>query len=293
MVEAVARSERGAIVNRPGDGLDSSDDVRVAQFGRSAIGVEQDVVGCERCGAESWRDNVGLVHSEMSWRSGVASTVRVPGVEGGGRSSEFDESADGVDEVVVVVGRALEVFAPEAQSCLSGEPPGAIAESGRVAGCAFVDLGVENRAGDLGVMRPGAAVEVVGSDDQEHIVDDADLCVYVDRSGISVFEVVDGYALASGAAEDLGDVFTADSVRSVRERPAAVGVSRHDGDDVKVGFASELVGECVCGVEGPEVLVLEVDEAARPTERLEIGAGDAAFPVGRERERGTLGRVGP
>src|SRR4029079_10035596 len=112
-----------------------------------------------------------------------------------------------------------------------------------------------------------------------HIVDDADLCVYVDRSGISVFEVVDGYALASGAAEDLGDVFTADSVRSVRERPAAVGVSRHDGDDVKVGLASELVGECVCGVEGPEVLVLEVDEAARPTERLEIGAGDAAFPV--------------
>ena len=83
--------------------------------------------------------------------------------------------------------------------------------------------------------------------------------MYVYRGGVSVFEVVYGYALAAGAPEDLGDVFTADSVRSVRERPAAVGVSRHDGDDVKVGFASELIGECVRGVEGPEVLVFEVD----------------------------------
>jgi hypothetical protein len=46
---------------------------------------------------------------------------------------------------------------------------------------------------------------------------------------------------------------------------------------------AERVGERTSGVERPQVLVFEIDEATGASEGLEVGAGDASFALRRER----------
>ena len=51
---------------------------------------------------------------------------------------------------------------------------------------------VPDRGGELGVVRPGPAVEVVRAGRRPHVVDDADLGVHVDRRAGVVLDAVDG-----------------------------------------------------------------------------------------------------
>ena len=55
------------------------------------------------------------------------------------------------------------------------------------------------------------------------------------------------------------------------------------------GFVRKRVAQRVGGVDGPQVLVLDVDEAARPVERLQVRAAMLRSPFGRERIRAVGG----
>src|SRR4051812_13883844 len=63
--------------------------------------------------------------------------------------------------VLAAVRRAVEVLARQAQAQVAGEDAGTVAVSAGVAGLPFVEGGVEDGAGELAVVRPRAAVEVV------------------------------------------------------------------------------------------------------------------------------------
>ena len=60
---------------------------------------------------------------------------------------------------------------------------------------------VDDRAGQLGVVRPGAAVDVVRADRGPDVVDDADLGVHVDRGAGVVLDAVHGDPVAAGRAQ--------------------------------------------------------------------------------------------
>ena len=55
-----------------------------------------------------------------------------------------------------------------------------------------------------------------------------------------------------------------------------------DGDQVQIGVVAQGVGEQLGDLGRPQVLVLQVDQAAGPPDRLAVAAGDAAFAVRRE-----------
>ena len=75
-------------------------------------------------------------------------------------------------------------------------------------------------------------------------------------------------------------------------RPSRSGNRGTTTTTCNVGSGAERVGERLRGPLRPEVLVLEVDEAPRPRQGLEVRAGDAALALGRERVGRVLGRVG-
>jgi len=184
------------------------------------------------------------------------------------------------------------VLAPEAEPRVPCEPAGAVAETAGIGRAALVDDAIDHRARELGVVRPRSPVEIVGADDQQHVVDDAHLGVQVDRCAVRILEVVHRDALATGAAENVDHAFPADAARGGAREPTPIGIPRHDCDDAQLVIAAERVGERERSLLRPEVLIFEVDEAAGATERLQVGARDAALTVGRERIRRTLCRIG-
>jgi len=135
---------------------------------------------------------------------------------------------------------------------------------------------------------PRAPVQVVGTDDQEDVVDDAHLRVDVNGCAIGVFEVVQGDAVASRSAQDVGGVLPSDPARRIRRASAAIGVSRHDGNHVELAVTPKRGRERVGGVGRPEILVFDIHESPGAPKCLEVGARDAAFAVGRERIRRAL-----
>ncbi len=208
--------------------------------------------------------------AEVAGRARSASSGLVPLVEGGCGFRQGHEAVRRLEEVGVVPVDALEVFAPEAESRVAREAAGTVAEPTGVGWVALVDVAVDYRARDLGVVRPRAAVEVVGADYQEQVVDDAHLCVDVDRCSVRVFEVVDRDAVASGAAQDVNDVLAADAAGGTGRAPAAVRIARHDRDDAQVTMAPQGIRERVRGLLRPQVLVFEVHEPSGAPKGFEI-----------------------
>ena len=70
------------------------------------------------------------------------------------------------------------------------------------------------------------------------------------------------------------------------DRAVGVGIARDDRDDLQIGMRGQRLAQRPRRVDRPEVLVLEIDQPPRTSERLEVRAGDAAFAVRRERVRG-------
>ncbi len=83
-----------------------------------------------------------------------------------------------------------------------------------------------------------------------------------------------------------------EAARGPGQAPVGLGVAGHDGDQPEVRRAPQGVHEDVGHVLGPEVLVLQVDEAPGPSQRLAVGPGHAALAVGGVGQRRPLVRVG-
>ena len=160
------------------------------------------------------------------------------------------------------------------------------------AGRASSNVGVEHRARHLGVVGPRTAVEVVGADLEPDVVDDADLGVHVDRGAGLVLEVVDRDAVAArrrtACARTRCRPMVSDASATV---PLCSGKRGTTAMTWSSGARRSASASASRRVRRPQVLVLEVDEPARPTQRLAVGAPDAALAVGRERERRPLGRI--
>src|SRR5689334_3182843 len=118
------------------------------------------------------RHRIRSMGPNMARRSWPVAAGSVPLVERGGGRTKRGEARRRIDEVVVVLVLAPEVLSPESEAGVPCDPPSGLGSSGRMPGSALVDLGVEHRAGELRVVGPGTAVEVVGADLEPDVVDD-------------------------------------------------------------------------------------------------------------------------
>src|SRR5919202_3260193 len=147
---------------------------------RPAVRVDQRVVDRPSPPGRPGLHPAGVVRDGPAGRP-LAGAVAVPGLERGGLPAPPLEPHPRIDQVGVVAGRAAKVLAPQPQAQLPGEHPGAVAEPGRVARLPRIAGRVEHRGGQLGVVGPRPAVEVVGADRGPDVVDHAHLGVDVDR----------------------------------------------------------------------------------------------------------------
>jgi hypothetical protein len=106
--------------------------------------------------------------------------------------------------------------------------------------------------------------------------------VDIDGLTLVVFEVVDRYPVASRPAYEVDRLLVADELGGLGEAATPLGEPRYERDEPQVRLAAQGLGEGLGDGRRPQVLVLDVDEAAGPPERLAIGAGDAPLTVGCE-----------
>ena len=185
-----------------------------------------------------------------------------------------------------------EVLAPQPQPQLAGEDPRLVPESSRVGRLAEIGSLVHDGAGDLGVMGPGAAVEVGRAHHGPHVVDHHRLGVDIDRRALLVLEVVDGHSRPPGADQVVNGPPLGSAGSPTGDPPVTVGMPRHDDDHAQLGSAAQGGREGVADQRAPQVLVLDVDQRPGPPQGLQVGPGDAALAVGRERGPPVPGRIG-
>jgi hypothetical protein len=135
-------------------------------------------------------------------------------------------------------------------------------------------VGVDDRAGELGVVAPRAEVEVVGADGHPLVVDDADLGVDVDRRTRVILEVEHAEPVTARLPQQVVREPLAVVHRGTAEPALVLGVARHDRDHLQVGLAAQRVGERAGHDVGPEVLVLDVDQLAGAREGTGVGPGE-------------------
>jgi hypothetical protein len=162
---------------------------------------------------------------------------------------------------------------------------------GRVERLALVSIIVEDGERHLRVVRPRTSVHVVGAEHRQYVVDHDDLRMNVDRRSLFVLEVVYGEAIAAGPGKALHHGQLPEPVRGSRDHAVSVGVPGHDHDEPEFGGARQCRLEQCRDLFGPEILILDVDEGARPDKCLGIHAGDGPLAVGGEGIRGSLARV--
>jgi len=100
------------------------------------------------------------VRAEPSRWPGADPATGVPGVERVGGRAHGPDDVVRVEQVRVVPLRAVEVLAQQRQPQVAGKAAGAVAEPGRVAWLPVVPRVVQDRARQLPVVAPGAAVQV-------------------------------------------------------------------------------------------------------------------------------------
>ena len=157
----------------------------------------------------------------------------MPGLELIRFATKHLESLLGIDEVRVVAVAPSEVLPPKPKPGFTRKHSRTVAEPGGICGHTKIAGVIENGTRELAVVRPGAAVDVVGSDSHPNIVDDAHLCVDVDRNPTEVLQVVAGDSRTTGAKKRLDGVATRDPTRGPGHRAVAVGVARNHHDDVQ------------------------------------------------------------
>ena len=91
------------------------------------------------------------------------------------------------------------MLGPESQTEITRELAAPITEAPRINRRSVVELGVEHGTGHLRIVRPRAAIQVVGTDTRPDVVDDTDLGMDVDGCAELVLEVVDADALPPAA----------------------------------------------------------------------------------------------
>ena len=111
------------------------------------------------------------------WPRSLAAGL-VPCIESRSRPPPPLEAADRVDEVTVIV--RAEVFPPQPQPQVPREPSRSIAGAGGVAGLPEILLFVQDRDGELRIVRPGPTVHVVRADQGHDVIDDHTFGVDVD-----------------------------------------------------------------------------------------------------------------
>src|SRR5205823_6732953 len=118
-------------------------------------------------------------------RTGATPAGIVPGVQ---CLRGLDPQLEAADRVVESIVGHAEMLGPQAEAKLPSESARTISSPGRIRRFAFVRLLVQDRDRQLRIVRPRSEVHVVGPDDGDHIVDDDDLRMYVDRVGALVLQ---------------------------------------------------------------------------------------------------------
>ena len=116
--------------------------------------------------------------------------------------------------------------------------------------------------------------------------------MYIDGGAVLPLEVVDGDAVSPGSVERFLDALAAVDAGSSGDAAGRFGEAGDDDDEQEIGLATQRFAEHAGGVERPEVLVFEVNQSAGAPERLDVGAGDAAFSFGRIRVGLAAPRIG-
>jgi len=184
------------------------------------------------------------------------------------------------------------MFAPQPQPEFPCEYPCSVTEPRGVTRLALVGRRVKYRAGQLAVMRPRSAIQVVRADHGPDVVDDHDLGVHIHGRARVVFDVVDRESVTAGRSAHLDRLLTSHQTRPAR-CALLVRVARDDGDHVQVGIAAQRRGQQLRDERRPEVLVLDVDQPASTSKGLSVGVGDAAFAERSERVPAQAGWIRP
>src|SRR6478736_7862431 len=142
----------------------------------------------------------------MPGRASAAVAGLVPRVERRRSGCESGERVVGLDQVGIVAVAASEVLAQEGEARVAGQPSCPITQAARIRRRPIVELAVQHRAGELGIVGPRASVDVVRPDLEPDVVDDARLGMDVDGSALTVLQVVHGDTWASGRLEALDDL---------------------------------------------------------------------------------------
>lgn len=113
--------------------------------------------------------------------------------------------------------------------------------------------------------------------------------------GISdfVLDVVNSHSLATGLFHDGDGTRLGEPARRPGEPAVFVGKAWDDGDDLQLWLLTQSLGQQERYFDGPKILVFDVDQGARPRNRLSERTRDTSFAIGRERVLGTPRWIGP
>ena len=189
------------------------------------------------------------VLTQVAGRTLADPVESVPGVERVRAVAHRLEPRRGIDEVVDVARIATEVLRRQADTRVARQHPGTVTQAGGIGRSPAVAPAVDHRARQLGVVRPRAAVEVVGARRHPDVVDDADLGVHVDGRALLVLEVVHRDPIVADLVQRVEHAFATDPARLARERAVRVGEARDDRHDVELGVVRERVAQRLGGGE--------------------------------------------
>ncbi len=257
-----------------------------------SVGVDEQPVG--ECGESLLPDgrHRDLVLAQSADGPGLRGRVAMPIVESGRAGRDYIEELVRVDEVCVVTVGPSQVLADQFESQVARVGSGAVAEARRVQGCPIVALLVDDGRGQLRIMGPGAAIEVVRSHRGPHVVDDADLRVHVHRYAPVVFDVEYQYAITAGRTDDPERRRVPQQRRRNGQVAVVVEVLGNHHHQPQVRLAPQSRSEHASDVDRPQILILDVDELGGPVEGFGVRAGRAALAFRGERVGGASAGIG-
>src|SRR5450756_352316 len=223
-----------------------------------------------------------LIGPQSAWRPLPGSAFGVPRIECGGGSRESGEGRPRIAQIGVVARGPVEMLAGKGQAQVPRVAAGVLPGSPWHARLARVGRGVKDSAAELGIMSPGAPVEVARADRRPHVVDDEGLGVDVYRRAVVVLDPVDGYPVTAASVQNLERQVVPDNIGRQRQPPVLIWVAGNDRDQVQPGVRGQGFGDRGRHLRRPEVLVLEIDQGSGPAEHLGVAARDAALGIGGE-----------
>ena len=153
--------------------------------------------------------------------TGTAAAGGVPRIEFIRRPPSPFERLGRIDEPRAV--GIAQVFAHQGQAQIAREDARTVAQTRRVGQFAEVAVAVEDRARQLGIVRPRPAVQVVRSHGRPRVVDDHGFRVHVDRRALFVLEVEDREPVASEGVETIDELELGEPVGGPESGPLRSG----------------------------------------------------------------------